>query len=151
MQLWDAIGYLGTELSKLPGRRVIVVVTDGRDRGSARPWNEVRTYLQAEGIAVFGVTNLPVSVSQWNSFGRYSKDQNTLQAICELSGGVMIQTYPALTAKTLQGMITKMRGRYIVEFPRPSNSTAGAHDMRVKITKGDDLFVRALRYLDSIA
>jgi hypothetical protein len=142
VQLWDTLGYLGTELSKLPGRRVIVVVTDGRDRGSARSGNEVRAYLQAEGIAVFGVTELPVSVSQWNSFGRYSRDQISLQEICERSGGVMIQTYAALTGKTLQGMITKMRGRYIVEFPRPSNSTAGAHDMRVKITKGDDLFIR---------
>lgn len=142
VHLWDTLGYLGTELSQLPGRRVIVVVTDGRDRGSTRPWNDVRSYLQAEGVAVFGVTNLPVSVSQWNSFGRFSSDQNTLQAMCELTGGVMIQTYPALIAKTLQGMITKLRGRYIVEFPRPSNSTAGAHDMRVKIAKGEDLFVR---------
>jgi hypothetical protein len=29
-----------------------------------------------------------------------------------------------------------LRERYIVEFPRPSNSTAGEHDMQVKIEKG---------------
>jgi hypothetical protein len=29
-----------------------------------------------------------------------------------------------------------VRERYIVEFPRPSNSTAGEHGMEVKIDKG---------------
>jgi hypothetical protein len=32
-----------------------------------------------------------------------------------------------------------VRQRYIVEFPRPSNSTPGAHGMEVKIAKGDYL------------
>jgi hypothetical protein len=52
VSLWDTVGYMATELSKLPGRRVILMVSDGRDRGSARSWDEVRRYLQAEGIAL---------------------------------------------------------------------------------------------------
>ena len=142
VHLWDSVGYLASELSKLPGRRVILVVTDGHDRGSTRPWNEVRSYLQVEGVVVVGVTNLPVVVPGWSSFVRSSSDQNTLQAICELSGGMMTQTYPTLTGKALQQVISTLRGRYIVEFPRPLNSTAGAHDMRVKIAKGADIFIR---------
>jgi hypothetical protein len=142
VSLWDSLGYLASELAKLPGRRVIVVVSDGRDRGSARTWNEVRSYVQAEGVAVFGVSYIPIALSGWSAFMPSGKDAYAFQTICELSGGMVSTIYPALTGKTLQRLVTMIRGRYIVEFPRASNSTAGAHDMRVKIAKGEDAFVR---------
>jgi hypothetical protein len=37
---------------------------------------------------------------------------------------------------TLEQFVRTLRERYIVEFPRPSNSTAGEHGMEVKIDKG---------------
>jgi hypothetical protein len=40
VHLWDALGFVANELYKLPGRRVILVVSDGRDSGSVRLWNE---------------------------------------------------------------------------------------------------------------
>jgi len=141
VHLWDAIGYVASELSKLPGRRVILLITDGRDRGSARTWNEVRIYLQAMGVAVFGLTTVPLAPSlsgwRWNN-----SDVNALNAICELSGGMLTVNYPAMAGKTVQRLIPTLRGRYILEFPRPSNSTAGAHDMRVKVEQGQGYFVR---------
>jgi hypothetical protein len=36
-----------------------------------------------------------------------------------------------------------LRERYIVEFPRPKNVTAGPHEMRVKIAHGDADFIRS--------
>jgi hypothetical protein len=118
------------------------MVSDGHDRGSTRLWNEVRAYLQGEGIAAFGLTYIPIVMSGWSAFMPSGRDAYAFQAMCELSGGMVSTIYPALTAKTLQRLVEMMRGRYIVEFPRPSNSTAGAHDMRVRITKGEDAFVR---------
>lgn len=141
VNLWDAIGYVASQLSKLPGRRVILVVTDGHDRGSKRRWSEVRFYTQAVGVAVFGVTSMPVVIS--DSSGIVLRhDRTSLQAICEMSGGMQTMTYPALTGKVLQRTIEMLRGRYIVEFPRPSNSTHGEHDMRVRIANGESYFIR---------
>jgi hypothetical protein len=42
----------------------------------------------------------------------------------------------AALPRTLERFITMVRERYIVEFPRPSNSTAGEHGMEIKIDKG---------------
>jgi uncharacterized protein YjlB len=42
-------------------------------------------------------------------------------------------------SETLEKFVTMLRQRYIVEFPRPSNSTPGEHGMQVKIAKGDYL------------
>jgi hypothetical protein len=141
VHLWDAIGYVASQLTKLPGRRVILVVTDGHDRGSTRRWSEVRFYTQAVGVAVFGVTGMPVVISDSSGIV-LRKDRTSLQAICEMSGGMLTMTYPALTGKALQRTIEMLRGRYIVEFPRPSNSTQGEHDMRIRIANGESYFIR---------
>src|ERR1700759_5347027 len=55
---------------------------------------------------------------------------------CELSGGIVMRIGD-LTAvsKSLERFVTMLRERYIVEFPRPANSTAGEHGMEVKIDK----------------
>jgi hypothetical protein len=97
--------------------------------------------MQAVGVAVFGVTGMPVAISD-SSGVVFRQDRASLQAICELSGGMLTMTYPALTGKVLQRTMTMLRGRYIVEFPRPSNSTEAPHDMRIRIAKGDSYFIR---------
>jgi hypothetical protein len=42
----------------------------------------------------------------------------------------------AALPRSLERFVTMVRERYIVEFPRPANSTAGAHGMEVKIDQG---------------
>ncbi len=140
--LWDALGFIATELSKLPGRRVILVATDGRDRGSTLSWNEVRSYTQAAGIAIFGMENTAVTSGWSRLVWSHQNDEYAFQSICELSGGMLMETSPDSIGKTLQQSIAMLRERYIVEFPRPSNSTKGEHDMRIKIAKGGDDFIR---------
>ncbi len=142
VHLWDALGFIASELSKLPGRRVILVVTDGRDRGSIRSWNEVRSYTQAAGIAVFGMENMAVTAGWSSIIWSHQNDANAFQSICELSGGMLMLTSPNSIGKTLEQSIALLRERYIVEFPRPSNSTKGEHDMRMKIAKGGNDFIR---------
>jgi hypothetical protein len=127
-------------MEKLPGRRVILVLTDGRDKGSVRKWNEVRGFVQVAGIAVFGITmpfrsSSAVHVSSGN-------DVYPFLSICELSGGILMPTTPDLTEATVLRAMAMLRERYILEFPRPSNSTQGVHNVEVKIAGGDKYYVR---------
>ena len=139
--LWDAMGFISNNLYKLPGRRVMLVVSDGYDRGSVRSWNEVRTFTQASAVTVVGMTNSVTSV--WNRSVLWLQNEaNPFQTICELSGGILMPTNPDSIGKTLDRSITMLRQRYIVEFPRPSNSTKGEHDMRVKIARSGDDYIR---------
>src|SRR5260370_3627125 len=39
IHLWDALASVVVDFSKLPGRRVILSVSNGRDQGSVRSWN----------------------------------------------------------------------------------------------------------------
>jgi hypothetical protein len=147
--LWDGLGAVAIALSKLPGRRVILVVTDGRDTGSRNSWNAVRWFAQTSGIAIFALNYAPApstSVGGYSggrrggylpSSGRSSGFESPLNSVCELSGGIVMRMNdPTVLSKSLERFVTMLRERYIVEFPRAANSTAGEHGMEVKIDKG---------------
>ncbi|HWW97854.1 MAG TPA: hypothetical protein VNY74_09155 [Edaphobacter sp.] len=146
--LWDGLGAVAVALSDLPGRRVILAVTDGRDTGSKNSWNAVRYFAQTKGIAVFALNYAPVSSMGMGNYragrggylpggGGASAVEEPLFSVCELSGGlVMRMNDSAALSKSLERFVTLLRERYIVEFPRAANSTAGEHGMEVKIDKG---------------
>jgi hypothetical protein len=143
VHLWDVVAHIvGTEYN-LPGRRVVLVVSDGRDRGSGHSWNEVRAYATAAGVAVFGMTDVPsYAMSSGRMFPQTNRE-DPFQSLCELSGGLVLSTNVRSLAETLRQFTTMLRERYIVEFPRPAKSTAGSHEMQVKIAKDSGDFIRS--------
>ena len=150
IHLWDALVYATNRLRELPGRRVILVLTDGNDEGSRNTWNELRLFAQTSAVAVFAVrstavspeTTLDSSFAPWQVSSIYSRAmEDPLNGVCQLSGGVVFTTDERSLAKTLQRFTSILRERYIVEFPRPKG-TAGPHDMEVRVNKGADYFIR---------
>lgn len=155
IHLWDALVYATNQLRGLPGRRVILVLTDGKDEGSRNTWNELRLFAQTSAVAVFAVRSTKAASLEtpegtavdssyairqiWPNFGRSMEDP--LNSVCQLSGGMVFTTDERSLAKTLQRFTSIVRGRYIVEFPRP-NGTSGPHDMQVRVNKGADYFIR---------
>jgi len=143
VRLWDALGFVAKQMEDLPGRRVILVISDGHDKGSVRTWNEVRAYAQVVSIAVFGIIRAQVLGSSVTAPMPARNDAYPFLSICELSGGMLMPTVPKLMERTLQRFMTMLRERYILEFPRPSNSTRGEHGVEIRIADGDNYHVRA--------
>ena len=155
VSLWDGLAEVAARMTDSPGRRVILAVSDGQDKGSKHPWNEVTDFAQANGIAVFGISHdaepamgTPMVPSRRGG-GVYIQG-GSLQAgstasagdahfisMCEMSGGIVTRTDDRRSLQEiLRGFVQMVRQRYIVEFPRPSNSTPGQHGMEIKIAKG---------------
>lgn len=130
--LWDALATAAQALQAQPGRRVILAVTDGVDRGSHATWSGLRMYAQERGVAIFGLVQ-PVDV--------FAGPENYFSLVCELTGGMAL----AATEKSLPGQLERftglLRGRYIVEFPRPVSTTGGYHDVYITLDKAD-AFIR---------
>jgi hypothetical protein len=141
--LWDAVAHVAGKLNRLPGRRVVLVVSDGEDRGSIHAWKDVVVYAQATGVAIFGMTNASQSLVSRNRVSPWYGTENSFQSLCELSGGIVLLTGTRSLADTLKRFTAMLRERYIVEFPRPANTTPGEHGMTVKIAKGEDDFIRS--------
>ncbi len=152
--LWDGLALVAVRMTDSPGRRVILVVTDGKGKGSKHPWSEVTEFAQDAGIAVFGLTygvdgaSGDMTLPSRRAGGTYrqmdlgSPDVSQFISLCEMSGGTVTRMDErGSLQESLQKFVQMVRQRYIVEFPRPSNSTAGKHDMRVKVGK-DEYLIR---------
>jgi hypothetical protein len=143
--LWDTLAAMTGALSKRSGRRVILAVTDGADRGSSNPWNGVRTYAQQNGVAIFGLTdsavlNIAPSGNQSMNSG-YVHQENPFNSVCELSGGIVLAAHPKTLERQLQWFMTMVRGRYIVEFPHPVSTKGVYRGMEISIEKSN-AFIR---------
>jgi hypothetical protein len=122
--LWDALSYVTEKLHQQPGRRVLVTISDGADSGSNKAtWWTVRERAQIESVAIFGVLTTGSA-----------NPEDPFDNICELTGGVELFTKWTLD-QTLQELVTMVRHRYILEFPRSDDFKPGHHTIAVSILK----------------
>ena len=133
VHLWDALAMMTQEMQQAPGRRVILALTDGSGEGSKWTWNQTREFAQGAGVAVFALNYSAVDYAA-ASVGMM-RHEDGLKAVCELSGGMVLHTVHANAGKDMANFVALVRGRYIVEFPRPRNEEAGTHSMEVTIAK----------------
>lgn len=146
--LWDAIAYVSEALGKLPGRRVLLVLSNGSDPGSRTPWKKALLDAQFHAVSVFGLMEpdeLPGSplVTATSSTGRHAfgswkgpqDHENAFDAICEETGGVEFGATPRTLDRSLTRFVQMLRERYIVEFPRPNAAGKGFHTIDVDIQK----------------
>jgi hypothetical protein len=140
VHLWDALTYVTYVLHGLPGRRVILVVSEGNDKGSKHSWNALRTYAQASGVAIFGLSYVPEEPGRLHFLD--VGYESPFNSVCELSGGMLLTASRRTVGAVLKRFTTLLRERYIVEFPRPYHSTAGEHGLVVTIDKSD-AFIRS--------
>jgi hypothetical protein len=139
--LLDALREVTSDLNKVSGRRVIVVVTDGRDLSSKLTPAYVRYAAQDAAVTIFEMTEragMPVVLG-----GLRPPNSVPLNSVCQSTGGLKLYTNRADLAKDLERITTMMRERYIVEFPRPRGLTANRHDLKVTIAHSDALILPA--------
>jgi hypothetical protein len=134
--LMDALMVATDDASRMPGRHVILAITNGKDHGSRRQWSEVKTFAQATGVAVFGMEYKPEREKNTRS-AEIPEDRFNL--VCQLTGGMVMSAGEDSLRTQLERFITTLRERYIVEFPRSNHVTAGAHSILVSV--GDPLAI----------
>jgi hypothetical protein len=123
--LWDALSYVTEKLHQQPGRRVLVTISGGADSGSNKAtWWTVLRRAQIESVAIFGVLTTASS-----------DPEDPFNMICELAGGVELFATKRTLDQTLQELVTMVRQRYILEFPRSDDFKPGYHSIAVSILK----------------
>jgi hypothetical protein len=135
VRLWDSLSYVMADLRAQRGRRVVLMVSGGEDRGSKLTWNQVRREAQLSGVTVFGLArrDAPWGAEMSPNF----RIEAPLPAICELSGGIFRTLVVSELEEELRRFVETVRGRYIVEFPRARNVTEGEHNIEVRLWKMD--------------
>jgi hypothetical protein len=144
LHLWDATATVIKTMSNAPGRKVILLLSSGIDHKSTTSFSTVRELAQAQGVTVFGLRDLVRFVGDYgihnlghSASGVYLApghlEEDLFIDLCESSGGLILTTSSQDLQATLQRIITMLRGRYILEFPRPEQSKAGRHSIDVTV------------------
>jgi hypothetical protein len=134
LYLWDSLASIVETLSGRPGRRVILAVTDGVDRGSRNSWNALRLFAQTRSVAIFGLVQ-PADLRNLDA-------EDPFNDVCQLSGGIVLPTPARDLGKQLAWALTLIRARYIVEFPRPMTTVSGRYSLDVTVSTKPEAFIR---------
>ena len=139
--LLDAVFAMSNHLAQQRARRVILVFTDGSDGGSRATWDLVRQAAQMTGVAIFAIVPpgegvLRAHNPQSGTFAGWEPTAGVrdLNSLCEASGGMILEESAGTLTGRLEHFISLVRGRYILDFPRPATS-AGMHRLEVSIDK----------------
>ena len=137
--LYDAVYDSLAQLAGVKGRRVVVVVTDGRDEnaasngpGSLRTWDDVLTQLQKTDAAIYAV-------------GIGSRvERQRLQQLADRSGGAAYFPADVTTlAGDYQRILDELRRRYVLGY-ESTNRTRDGHWRKVQVrTRGDGIVIRS--------
>lgn len=138
--LLDAIDAVTRGLSQQPARRVLLVITGGRDGGSKATWDLVGKIAQVRGAAIFAIVppelrfvpGLQNPRTGAVSSSRPSMAVDQLNSLCAITGGMILNDPGTSLDEGLRDLLSLVRGRYILEFPRPAASV-GMHNLDVSI------------------
>jgi hypothetical protein len=143
--LLDAIVAAAKGLEDDPGRRVLLVLSDDKDRGSRTTWDAARAFASSKGVAIFGIVlssdmAVPLAMPLRGARGMTgvqtvtSPAPTNMPALCESTGGMVLDNTDTGLGSQMRDFVALVRGRYIVEFPRP-DAGAGSHTMDISIDR----------------
>lgn len=134
--LIDSMAGAISAISGKGDRRALIVLSDGFDRESQHTWEELRHYASSRSVPVFVIRTDTYYAPPYQMPDRRAS-LGELSHLCVQSGGLMLHISPRELPETLAKIVFLLRTRYILEFPRPSNATAGIHGVEVNIPKRD--------------
>ncbi len=136
VRLWDVVGALAGRMHDTPGRRVLLVIADGKDAGSQNTWEIVRQYANYYAITILGIQPHGLDDESVAHGGlNYINDrENPFGLICSGTGGLVLKANVATVWTQFQRAISLLRERYILDFKRPANGSEGLHQIDLSVT-----------------
>ena len=155
--LWDAIWqFCDQKMRSVPGRRVMVVITDGSDTYSRADLNDAIDIAQRTETTVFaistksGLLSTVVGVEAGTVKGKADKD---LDRLAEETGGIAFFTGDMLSLERSLNKISKeLRAQYLITY-RPTNDRYDGNYRRVdvKLTNSQGLKLRTKKGYKAVA
>ena len=130
--LYDAIFLAARHLEPRPGRKVMVIVTDGGDTASAKDLHAALQSAQLADAVIYPVVVVPIA----NDAGRNIGGEHALEFMAEGTGGrSFLPSLGAELDKAFGEIITELRTQYLLAF-YPHNVPRGKdrfHKLEVRV------------------
>jgi Ca-activated chloride channel family protein len=137
--LYDAISVYISRVQDSPGRKVLLVFTDGEDTTSALSLSDLIQLVRSSSVTIYPIAFM-------GSFGMGSKSYLTSKAclnqLADVSGG---QVFTPATSKDLAGIYDKildeLKGQYVVGFVSDNPRRDGKfRRLRVEVARNRETF-----------
>jgi Ca-activated chloride channel family protein len=111
--LYDAILLASRDIEDRPGRKVLVIVTDGGDTVSHADFQRAAEAAQLADAVIYPVLVVPIE----NDAGRNTGGENALSTLAERTGGrVFAPSLGAALDQTFDQIIRDLRTQYLLAF-----------------------------------
>jgi VWFA-related protein len=161
-RMFDTVLDAAERMKARKGRRVLLVISESRDRGSRAHLEDSLQAVEREGVEVFAASysayatamtahsgELPPPsganyLTVFNELARLGKT-NHIQALTQATGG---SDYPFLRERAVEKAVEKLgaevHSQYILSYPQRAVST-GMHQIEVTVPERHDLRIRSRR------
>lgn len=136
-RLWDFAMVLLDRMDETPGRRVLLLLTDGRDAASQHTWHDLVRAATLRSTTIFAIR--PNDEAAYTS---RAHEIDPLTDVTELTGGMVLNAPWRPQNTSIDRFNDLVRSRYILEFPRPAKMGMGTHDLIVTLRNDRHAFVR---------
>jgi VWFA-related protein len=159
-RMFDAISEIADHMKQRPGRRILLLISETRDRGSQLKLADAMEAAGREGLEIFGAyysayattwiarpEDLPAPegpdfLAVFTELGRLGSI-NAMDALTQYTGG---RDYPFLKERGIESSVeklgTELHSQYLLSFT-PSDNKKGLHRIDVSIVDRGDLHVHA--------
>lgn len=131
--LYDALWFASQDLDRRPGRRVLVVVTDGGDTTSRKKYRDALEAAQRADAVIYSILVVPIAAD----VGRNVGGENALATLAASTGGRIFQpTLGKQLDAAFAAILSDLRTQYLLGYyPRqlPADEKP-FHPVRVRLT-----------------
>jgi hypothetical protein len=150
VHLWDNAATALSGLSKLPGRRVLLLISSGHDGGSKYDWKTVQQYATDQDVAIFAISDqrqvdadtfTPSGLSLQRGFDGSNQPTNysvaetrkaqDIQLLCANAGGLVLDALPLQRDETFAYFLFIVRNRTILTIPASAYPPGASHKLKI--------------------
>ncbi|HEU4692111.1 MAG TPA: VWA domain-containing protein [Vicinamibacterales bacterium] len=132
-RLWDAIDESIRRLEPVPGRRAVLVFTDGADTASRRDLDDVMQQARAKEIMVYAI-GLATEISPNGQRQRSQPDRGLRKLAEETGGGFFLLKNEDELGPTFTRVAQELHSQYVLGFT-PAVLDGKVHSLDVKVRK----------------
>lgn len=134
--LYDGILLAAEQLRRRPGRKVIILITDGGDTTSNIAYQQALREAHAADAVIYGIIVTPITADA----GRNVGGENALKGLATSTGGTtFIQHDVEDLDRTFSEILRNLRTQYLIAYYPPENSspTESLRKTSVTVTRPD--------------
>ena len=130
--LYDAIAVYLSRITDDPGRKIVVIFTDGEDSRSRVSVSEVKSLIRSSTVTIYPI----LFKGQYSSAGAGLGAASLMREFAEMTGGEVFtpQTFKDL-APIYEGLLDELATQYVIGYVPTADASPGDHHLRVEVNR----------------